>query len=269
MELAINYSPQAAKLLSAGRIQLDYFKCPGQPDLVAEAGTYTQVVVHFNLDAGPGELQDADWEVTTRLIDQTKTPFVNLHLAPYSSDFPGIAPDNPTQAQTTQIVKRMLEDLEVAIDRFGAERVIVENIPYRGANGVTLRPGVDPEIIGQIIAEADCGFLLDISHARIAAHHLGESEHNYMDRLPCHRLKELHFTGLHSINGRLQDHLPILESDWPALKWVLERIRSGDWARPWLLTFEYGGVGEKYATRSDPTVIAEQVPRLKELIGRL
>jgi uncharacterized protein (UPF0276 family) len=269
MKLAINYSPQAAQLLSADRIEIDYFKCPGQPDLVAEASSYTQVVVHFNLDAGPGELHNADWEAIASLIDQTRTPFVNLHLAPYTSDFPGIPPDNPTQAQTTQIVKRMLEDLEVAIGRFGGDRVIVENVPYRGASGVTLRPGVDPEIIARIIAEVDCGFLLDISHARIAAHHLGESERDYMDRLPCHRLKELHFTGLHRIDGGLQDHLPILESDWPALEWVLERIGSGDWARPWLLTFEYGGVGQKYATRSDPRVIAEQVPRLKELVDQL
>lgn len=269
MKLAINYSPQAAQLLSENRIEIDYFKCPGQPDVVAKASRYTQVVVHFNLDAGPGNLQNVDWEALTDLVDQTGTAFVNLHLAPYVSDFPGIPPDNPNQAQTTRIVQRMLKDLQAPIDRFGGERVIVENVPYRGANGVTLRPGVDPEIMGRLIAEADCGFLLDISHARIAAHHLGESERDYMDRLPCQRLKELHFTGLHRIDGRLQDHLPILESDWPVLEWVLERIRSGDWARPWLLTFEYGGVGEKYATRSDPTVIAEQVPRLKELIDPL
>ena len=50
------------------------------------------------------------------------------------------------------------------------------------------------------------------------------------------------------------------------LDWVLERIKSGQWASPWLLAFEYGGVGEKFAYRSNPQVIEEQVPQLYERV---
>ncbi len=34
---ALNYSPQAADLLRAGQIEIDLFKCPAWPDLIAEA----------------------------------------------------------------------------------------------------------------------------------------------------------------------------------------------------------------------------------------
>jgi hypothetical protein len=91
-------------------------------------------------------------------------------------------------------------------------------------------------------------------------------QRDYMAKLPVERLRELHFTGVHDLDGYWQDHLPALEDDWQALIWVLERIRSGEWPRPWLLAFEYGGIGEKFAGRSDPQVIAEQVPCLYELL---
>ncbi len=269
MKLAINYSPQAADLLSKGLIEIDYFKCAGLPDLVEKASTYTQVVVHLNLDAGPGEVKDMEWDAITELINQTKTPYVNLHLAPYLSDFPDIPPADPSQAQAARVIDCMLEDLQVVTDLFGPERVIVENVLYRGSDGSTIRTGVEPEVISDIVQETGCGFLLDISHARIAAHYLGMDERDYMNGLPCHRLQELHFTGLHQVDGRLVDHLPVLEADWLILEWVIERIRWGEWAHPWLMTLEYGGVGEKYAHRSDPEVIAEQVPRLQEIICRM
>jgi uncharacterized protein (UPF0276 family) len=115
--------------------------------------------------------------------------------------------------------------------------------------------------------ELNCGLLLDISHARISAHHLGIDEREYISKLPVKRLREIHYTGLHNINGKLVDHLPILEEDWPILEWVMSQINSGDFSQPWLLAFEYGGIGERYADRSDPNVIASQIPRLYDFIN--
>jgi uncharacterized protein len=79
----------------------------------------------------------------------------------------------------------------------------------------------------------------------------------------------MHFTGVHQIDGWLQDHLPALEADWQALDWVLERIRSSEWAQPWMLAFEYGGVGGKFTENSDPQVIEAQGNRLYELAHTL
>lgn len=270
MKFAINYSPQAADLVSKDEVSIDYLKCPGDPQLVAQARAHAQVVVHFNnLTAGPGKIETVDWNGITKLLDETSTPFINLHLAPYVVDIPEVPPADPTQAQADQLIERMLGDIRVVTGRFGPERVIVENVPYRGSDGNTIRTGVEPRVISEIVRETGCGFLLDISHARIAARHLGMDERAYMLGLPCHRLQELHFTGLHQVNGKWVDHLPVLDEDWPILEWVIERIQLGHWAHPWLLTFEYGGVGEKYAHRSDPQVIGDQVPRLDEIIHRV
>jgi uncharacterized protein (UPF0276 family) len=266
MKLAINYSSQAAALLSQSRIQLDRFKCPDWPDMIAEANSLCPVMVHFDLKAGGRKLNNTDWEKIARLIDQTQTPYVNLHLDPTIKDYPSISVDTTDPAHREQIADVITKDVRGVVERFGAERVIIENVPYRGEQGKTLRPAVEPVLIRQVVADTGCGLLLDISHARIAAHYMGIDERDYMSQLPVDRLCELHFTGLHDLEGYLQDHLEILDTDWPFLDWVLERVRTGQWASPWMLAFEYGGVGEKFARRSNSQVIEEQVPQLYERV---
>lgn len=265
MKLAINYSEQANALVAEGRVSLDAFKCPDWPNLVEKVHKAYPVVVHFSLRAGPGDLANVDWKLIESLAQRTRTPYVNLHLDPTTEEYPNIPADEPAKG-ISHVIDRMLADVQTMTKRFGPERVIAENMPYRGRDGIVLRAGAEPEVINRIISKTGCGLLLDISHARISAHHLGMDAQEYMQRLPIESLKELHFTGLHRLNGGLQDHLPVLEEDWPVLEWVMERIRSGEWAKPWLLAFEYGGVGKKYEDRSDPEVIAAQIPRLAKII---
>jgi uncharacterized protein (UPF0276 family) len=268
MEFAINYSTQAAALLAAGKIEIDRFKCPDWPDLIAEASRHRPAAVHFELQARRSDLSEVDWERVAGLLEATGTPYVNLHLDPRRRDYPGFPADTQDNAQREQVVERMLRAVMTAVRRFGAERVIVENVPYRGPAGKVLRPAVEPEVIRYITNRSGCGLLLDISHARIAARHLEVDEKAYMSELPVERLRELHFTGLHWREGMWQDHLEALEADWPVLDWALERVRLGEWTRPWLLAFEYGGVGEKFAWRSESAVIATQAPRLYEILSR-
>jgi uncharacterized protein (UPF0276 family) len=267
MKLAINYSTQAAALLAAGKIQLDRFKCPDWPDMIAEAQTQLPVAVHFTLTAGSGKLKKtADWDFIAGLLDQTHTPYVNLHLSPTLKYFPDYSVDKLSHAQSKKVFKAMRKDVRAAVREFGPERVIVENVPYRGSQDKVFRTAVEPQWIGEIVEDTGCGLLLDISHARISAHQLGVDACEYMEQLPIEKIKELHFTGLHDLDGYLQDHLSILEADWPFLEWALDRIHSGRWAVPWLLAFEYGGVGDKFAGRSDPAVIADQLPRIYHLM---
>jgi len=267
MLFAINYSPQAADLFANGMIQVDRFKCPDWPGMIDEASRYCPVAVHFELKAGGGHLYKTDWKRIHQLLEQTGTPYVNLHLGPTLKDFPGMPVDTPEPDQFEKVVEKLLKDIRIAVNECGADKVIVENVPYRGQGGKALRPAVETAVIRRLVEETGCGFLMDISHARIAAHHLGIDERIYMAELPVKRLRELHFTGLHNLDDRLHDHLEILDADWPPLDWVLERIRSGQWARPWLLAFEYGGVGEKFAWRSDSKIIADQAPKLYKRVS--
>lgn len=266
MKLAVNYSREAAGLVAAGKIPLDRFKSPDWPDLVAEASRYKPVAVHFDLEAGSGRLNETDWEQVAQLREATGTPYVNLHLAARSADYPDFPIHTIQPEHRKAILAGMLKDVQAAAERFGADQIIVENAPFHKADDRLLQPCVEPDIIHRVVTETGAGLLLDISHARIAAHSIGMPEREYMQALPVERVRELHFTGLHRLNGRLSDHLPILETDWPVLRWVLEQVEAGKWGQPWMLAFEYGGVGEKFESRSDPAVMAEQIPRLYGMV---
>lgn len=260
MKLALNYSAPAAELVRQSRIAIDLWKCPDWPDMVATARAEHPVYVHFELRAGSGKLDATDWNRVEGFLIQTGTPYVNLHLSPRVTDFDAGDLDN-----ADAVIEHVLRDVRAATRRFGPERVIVENGPYQYPEGVAPRPAVDPEVIRRIVHETGCGFLLDLSHARITAQQLGMDEHEYVARLPVDRLCELHITGLDYNDHLLIDHMPLRDDDWLAAEWAMACIHAGDWTEPWVVAFEYGGVNSAFQWRSDPAVMAAQVPRLRTL----
>jgi uncharacterized protein (UPF0276 family) len=264
MHLAINYSLPAAKLLQAGRINFDYFKAPDWKWMVDAAQTLRPVTVHFTLEAGNASLGNVNWEAVENLAQISTTPYINLHLDSKREHFPDLSVDTTDPSDVKQVFDVLLSDVMSVVERFSPSRVIVENSPFRGEAGNTLRPCVESSLITRIVEETGCGFLLDISHAFITAHYLGMDHVEYFSHLPVRQVKEMHFAGIHRLNGQLIDHLSVLDEDWHRLDWVLERFRSGEWSQPWMLAFEYGGVGAEFEWRSDPHVIAEQVPLLLE-----
>ncbi len=54
LNLAVNYSHPAVRLLREGQVTFDLIKCPPWPDLVAAAPEIHDIYVHFPLDVGPG-----------------------------------------------------------------------------------------------------------------------------------------------------------------------------------------------------------------------
>jgi uncharacterized protein (UPF0276 family) len=264
MHLAINYSPPAAVLVQSGRINIDYFKTPNWEWMVDEAQKIRPVAVHFTLEAGNAGLGNVNWDKVEHLAQITATPYINLHLDSRQEHFTGLPVDTTEPSDVKRVFTVLRSDVMSVVERFGPERVIVENSPYRGEAGNTLRPCVEPDLITRIVEETGCSFLLDISHAFIAAHYINMDYEEYFSRLPVHQVKEMHFAGIHKVNGQLMDHLSIQDEDWYRLDWVLEQIRSGKWSQPWMLAYEYGGVGVECEWRTDPKIIAEQVPRLFE-----
>jgi uncharacterized protein (UPF0276 family) len=267
MQLALNYSPEAAELLQAGRITIDRFKCPDWPDLIATAAVLRPVYVHYPLRAGAGE--QPDWDTIARLREQTKTPFVNVHLDPPAALHTDIPSDAGDPAHVAAIAERMAHDVAAACERFGAEHVVVENVPYYGAAGNFMRAVAEPAAIRYVVQQTGCRFLLDLSHARISAFALGRDARAYIEELPLARLAELHITGIGLRQGRIADHMRLSEGDWPEVAWAFERIRSGAWARPQIVALEYGGIGPLFEWRSEAATLAADVPRLQAvMIGR-
>lgn len=266
MEFAVNYSLEAMELLARREIRVDRLKCADWPDMIAEASRTQKVYVHFPFDVGARLGRPMDLERAETMARRTETPFVNFHMVSYARDFPDLPRDSVDGDLVQEITHKMIADTQAAIDRLGRDRVIIENIPWFGGAGEFHRPSVEAKVINEVVGSTNAGFLLDLSHARIAAHYLGLDPHEYVESLPVQSLRELHITGVRMHKTRLADHLDLRQEDWEFFDWAMERIARGDWAGPWMVAFEYGGIGEPFKWRSSIEVLREQVPRLYERV---
>jgi len=297
VNFAVNYSSAAADLFRQGQIEVDRFKCPAWPDLIARAQKLHPVYVHLPLRVGAGlgaainteTRQPADWRQLEPLLPRTDTPQVNVHLAPLTHDFPGLPVDTADPAHVEMLFEHALRDVQALVARFRPERVVVENAD--DGKGVILHAALQPDFIRRVVEAAGCGFLLDLAHARVVAHSLGMDARAYITRLPVERTNEIHLAGIQPFAGRwlalmhqpgltkedlgwfagltpgqLLDHLPLAHGDWEFYAWALDQVHRGAWGRPWIATLEVGGVGRLWELLTDRAALAEQVPRLCALI---
>jgi uncharacterized protein (UPF0276 family) len=266
MQLAVNYSPQAAELFDAGKITFDLYKCPDWPDMIETARAQRPVYVHFPLMAGRANIEKVGWQNITALLADTQTPFVNTHLAPRASDF-GIPLETNDPARARELVSAMMQDIERLVRRFGRECIILENANW-DPNYEIPRLVLEPEVLNRVVYDSGCGFLLDLAHARMSAVHLGLEPRDYIASLPVDRLHELHVAGTlyDEKEARLVDHFPMTAPDWELAEWALDNIHRGDWPQPKIVALEYGGTGPGFAWRSEADVIAAEMPRLWELV---
>ena len=287
MKFAINYSRPAASLLRSGQLQIDLFKCPAWPDLLAESQALCETYVHFPLRVGSGQgdaldaerRQPADWRAVEALLKQARTSLVNLHLAPGPREYPDLPVDSTSPAHVERVTQNLLRDVRAVVARFGPEHVVVENC--HPSIGTILNAACLPEVIARVVEESGCGLLFDLSHARLAACALDRDAREYIAALPVNRFRELHVTGIQRIDGywagivraaaggeamiepylgRLMDHLPLTAADWEFLRWAMAQVRRGAWSAPWVVTLEYGGVGGPWEAVTDVDVLRSQVP---------
>ena len=265
MRFAINYSPQAEQLWREERIQVDLFKCPDWPDLVEEVGAIHKLYAHCSLITGASEPNAIDFDQLQRWLESTETTVINAHFALREVDF---SPDAPITPEA--VIERALGWLAPLCERFGAETVVIENLRYPlGWEYDAVPDVVDPAVISEVVRRSGCGLLLDIAHAILACEGTGRADVKaYLNALPVHALRELHVTGVSQEpdeQGLRHDHFAMTESDWEITEWALGQIRAGAWRKPDIMAFEYGGVGERFAPRSDQAIIAAQTPRLYAL----
>jgi uncharacterized protein len=294
MEFAVNYSPILAELVGSGQVQVDRFKCPAWPDLIKEAMKIRPVYIHFPLLVGSGvshPMDDevkapADLERIADLMEMTGTPYVNTHFIATSQHYSDIPIDSRDPRHIGQVVSNTLRDLEPLIRRFGADHVLVENIINEYG---WLSISALPQALKQVVEESGCGFLFDLSHARLAARNLGEEPREYVSAMPMEHIREIHITGLQKLEGellemmwrvgdpygmakhmagRFVDHFPMLDEDWVEMEWLMGKIRDGVFAAPWVMSYEYGGVGNFWAEVTKREVYLSQLPRMAGMIQR-
>lgn len=263
MKLAVNWSPQAERLLLSGDIDVDLWKCSDWPELVGPALKTKPAYVHFPIHTSVDF--HVDWAKVRGWMDITGTTNVNMHLIAKQSDFPDIPFDSRATEHRERVIEMMVRCVKAAGDVVGIENVIAENLPTRKRNGDGSWPlhcSVMAETITATIERSDCRLLLDVDHARNAADTLGMDPKGYIESLPVDRIGELHASGVRRIDGELDDHKGMSDECWQYFDWVMGKMRSGEWGTPGICAFEYGGIGPVFRDNSDINVLAEQVPRL-------
>ncbi len=269
MKLAVNYSKETEELIQEGAIQVDMFKCPDFSDeLIKQAESTKRSYIHFDLNAGSGQMGEVNWERIKYLKKNTNTPYINVHAVAYAKDFPNVDVLTTDQTDIKKIIHAVVHDIEMLAEKVGAENIILENVICRGKGDYMMRPIIEPAVISEIIGQTGCGLLLDIAHAQMTSMCLGFDVKDYISQLPLEHLKELHITGIqyHDESRRLRDSMPMTEDDWNLASWSLKQIKAGNWPEPWVVAFEYGGVGPIFEWRTDKKVLAEQLPVLYNLV---
>ena len=270
MQFAVNYSPQAATLLVSGKAAFDLFKCPDWADVINAASQYRPIYVHFPLATRPNVLEAVDWGQIEGFLKQTGTHYVNIHLAPHTADFPGMAQNTCDPSWRDQLMESVLTGIQMVVSQFGKENVIIENVPWDPDPKYAIpRPVIVPEFVNAVIDACGCGLLLDIAHARIAALYLGLDPIAYLDQMPTRHLKEVHITGTLYDEEMLcwRDHFPMTNDDWMLTNYALAHIQSGEWPVPEIIALEYGGIGPMFEWRSKSEVLLSDISHLQERLN--
>lgn len=269
IRLAANWSQALEKLLRKVQAPVDFLKIPLERDArsqLAQARSLKPVLLHGwgpPYRIGMAEIPAVD--ELRELIAASNTPYLSVHLDFQPEDF---------EAEISQ--ERALERVRESVQRLRQItklEILLENMPTY-AWSERPRFVTDPEFVAAALDCSGAGFLLDIAHVRVAAHHRHEDANAYLERLPLERALEIHVSGPRLEPDGLRDrHLPMLGADYALLERVLERA-----TRALTITLEYGGIPdagrsregqEMRFNRNDPAALLEQLGRLDTIRKRV
>lgn len=151
------------------------------------------VVLHgvsLNL-LGHEELDEQYLEAVARLADQVDAPLVTDHLCWTASG--GMSHHDllpvPYTADLVELASSRIEHVKARLGRPFA----VENVSsYVAFNTSTL---TEWDFVARVIAEADCGLLLDVNNIFVSGQNLGFDPSRYLDAIDWRRVLQLHVAG--------------------------------------------------------------------------
>lgn len=260
MKFAVNYSTPLRDLIRQGEVKVDLLKCPEWDGIVNAAKPFGPVYIHFEISVGARNIQKLNIALIERFLRTTQTPHLNIHL----SNHPALEADNPKNRK--KLLKNWKDDIAYLQEQLSGVKIIAESLPWHEFLP-QLKIAAYPDLISEVIEDCDLGLLLDLSHAQISSQSFGVDFKGYINRLPLHRLAELHITGIREYASFPTDHFELQPQDWSVVEWAAEQINTGAWRRPEIVAFEYGGIGDVFCWRTDPSALKEQVPLLYQFFS--
>lgn len=275
MKLCVNYLEEVKKLIEEGEIDfIDYiklFSISGDLSPFEWCVSKKNVMFHGLIGDIGSNIADVNFfenrnlELQKYYFEKSNTPYISMHIN---------AMQEPILDEEESL-KIIVENVEKLKKEFN-KKIILENVPGFKNRG-KYNYFANPEFISKVIKKANCGFLLDIGHARAAAEVLQIPFDDYIKRLPMDKLVEIHLAGcMKKKDGSLTpNHSKMNEEDYLFLENLLKTNNTLE-----VVTLEYGTMKQKDTIDECPLVsygtvnekakkeVLEQLSRLREIIKR-
>jgi len=230
-QLAAIYSQPLVALLTEGQAPVDRIVVyPWHTEAqIRDAQSHRPLLLHgmpspFSLNQ-PDPFDKAVMAQTQSLLALTDSPWLSTSFGPSVERFEcngKIIPLSETQTRsqvylnTCRNAARLKQWLSVPL--------LLKNLDYH-LNGA-YEHVCEPSFIIAVLNTVDCGFLLDVAHARMSAHNLGLDEKQYLRSLPLYRVREVQVSAPRFQDSTMTDACePLQEEDWEALAFVLARSK--------------------------------------------
>ena len=280
MKLAVNFSDALLSLLEREpELPVDYIKFPTIPfpgcwEQFERGKNFRKILPHLSQPgvialAHPEPGQRFDAGTVLKVLERTKPPYLSTHLETRVEFFPEFqAHQHQSDPLLVKTVKahllKAIEEVKTAIP----VPLVLENFPfYRWWKHYRL--GSESWFIREICEAGDCGFLLDIAHARCSAWNMECKVNDYLNELPLVRTREIHLAGVQLREEGLRDaHTALGEEDYTLFESVLDRTD------PEIVSIEYGGLPDRIMnlraeyepiSRNDPEELREMIKRVVEI----
>lgn len=274
--LGCNYHEETEELVKKGKIDIDFYKFPSLgyqmdvfwspelmefKELMKRLQQSKPVYLHglnpsLHNIGSETFIQDLDVNIVKELIQICDLKGISVHL------------DGCEQQITKdKLVKRIRKNISYLKSEFNELQFIsLENVNLIRSPHVS-----EPDIISEVIRTSEADFLLDISHAFIAARNYNMSAREYMKKLPLDRVYEIHINGWEEKDSDIMSHTKINGIAYELLDEVLQL------STPKLVTIEYGRYDDRIncgcPVMQDKTIntramdeIVEQVEKVRHII---
>jgi uncharacterized protein (UPF0276 family) len=235
IRLGVSISHTAARLAAEGRLDVDYIVWYGQIGLsgLDKVIPHKPVLLHDLADSfwlNYADPFDENVMATARaILTLSQTPWLSTGIGasaePQAHRHGPYREADPEQRQSREVVAANIIRHGKRLQEWAGVPLLLENFNYHPTNAYDYI--CEPGLFTDLIAAIGCGVLLDLGHARISAHNMGEwggDVARYLSALPLEKIREIHFNRPGWQHGQRVDlHQPICADDLEWLGWLLDR----------------------------------------------